>query len=165
MTEFSELGLSPQILQAVADSGYTTATPIQADAIPIALTGADVLADPRFEAPEHQNFRMLVQVFSSLGGGGDLPMAIELEDVGPGYRLGAAIKPVSGEAAGRALYCASHADNVYYCDGEGEANLLRFQGVKAGDEVLFTSYAGEQFKLGERELLLMREDDILAVIG
>ena len=36
--------------------------------------------------------------------------------------------------------------------------------VKAGDRILFTSYAGEQFKLGDRELLLMREDDILAVI-
>jgi chaperonin GroES len=36
--------------------------------------------------------------------------------------------------------------------------------VKVGDRVLFTSYAGEQFKLGERELLLMREEDILAVI-
>ena len=37
--------------------------------------------------------------------------------------------------------------------------------VKAGDRVLFTSYAGEQFKLGDRDLLLMREEDILAVIG
>jgi len=37
--------------------------------------------------------------------------------------------------------------------------------VKPGDRVLFTSYAGEQFKIGTRELLLMREDDILAVIG
>jgi chaperonin GroES len=36
--------------------------------------------------------------------------------------------------------------------------------VKAGDRVLFSSYAGDQFKLGERELLLMREEDILAVI-
>ena len=30
--------------------------------------------------------------------------------------------------------------------------------------MLFTSYAGEQFKLGDRELLLMREEDVLAVI-
>jgi chaperonin GroES len=37
--------------------------------------------------------------------------------------------------------------------------------VKSGDRVLFTSYAGEQFKIGTKELLLMREDDILAVIG
>jgi chaperonin GroES len=36
--------------------------------------------------------------------------------------------------------------------------------VKVGDRVIFTSYAGETFKIGEDELLLMREDDILAVI-
>ena len=43
MTEFTELGLSPAILKAVADTGYTTATPIQAQAIPVALAGQDVL--------------------------------------------------------------------------------------------------------------------------
>ncbi|MGQ3067679.1 MAG: DEAD/DEAH box helicase [Brevundimonas sp.] len=43
MTEFSQLGLSPTTLQAVADTGYTTATPIQAQAIPVALAGRDVL--------------------------------------------------------------------------------------------------------------------------
>ncbi len=43
MTEFSQLGLSPPTLQAVADTGYTTATPIQAQAIPVALAGRDVL--------------------------------------------------------------------------------------------------------------------------
>ena len=43
MTDFSELGLSPATLQAVADTGYTIATPIQAEAIPVALQGRDVL--------------------------------------------------------------------------------------------------------------------------
>ncbi|GLK50080.1 DEAD/DEAH box helicase [Brevundimonas intermedia] len=43
MTEFSQLGLSPTTLQAVADTGYTTATPIQEQAIPVALAGRDVL--------------------------------------------------------------------------------------------------------------------------
>ncbi len=37
--------------------------------------------------------------------------------------------------------------------------------IKAGDKVLFTSYAGDTFKLGDRELVLMREEDILAVLG
>ena len=37
--------------------------------------------------------------------------------------------------------------------------------VKPGDRVVFTSYAGEAFKVGDDELLLMREDDILAVLG
>ena len=36
--------------------------------------------------------------------------------------------------------------------------------MKVGDRVLFTSYAGETFKVGDEELLLMREEDILAVI-
>ena len=36
--------------------------------------------------------------------------------------------------------------------------------VKEGERVLFTSYAGESFTVGDDELLLMREDDILAVI-
>ena len=43
MTQFSELGLSPEVLRAVADTGYETATPIQAQAIPVALTGRDIL--------------------------------------------------------------------------------------------------------------------------
>ena len=43
MTEFSQLGLSATTLKAVADTGYTTATPIQASAIPVALAGRDVL--------------------------------------------------------------------------------------------------------------------------
>lgn len=36
--------------------------------------------------------------------------------------------------------------------------------VKVGDRVVFNSYAGETFKVGDQELLLMREDEILAVI-
>ena len=36
--------------------------------------------------------------------------------------------------------------------------------IKIGDRVVFSSYAGDEFKLGERKLLLMREEDILAVL-
>jgi superfamily II DNA/RNA helicase len=43
MTSFSDLGLSPEVLKAVADTGYDTATPIQVQAIPVALQGRDVL--------------------------------------------------------------------------------------------------------------------------
>ncbi|HEY1073399.1 DEAD/DEAH box helicase [Brevundimonas sp.] len=43
MTEFTKLGLSATTLKAVADTGYTEATPIQASAIPVALAGRDVL--------------------------------------------------------------------------------------------------------------------------
>ncbi len=40
---FSELGLSPKTLEAVTAAGYTTPTPIQAEAIPPALQRRDVM--------------------------------------------------------------------------------------------------------------------------
>jgi len=40
---FAELTLSPKVLAAVEAAGYTTATPIQSAAIPIAVAGRDVL--------------------------------------------------------------------------------------------------------------------------
>jgi superfamily II DNA/RNA helicase len=41
--KFADLGLSPEVLGAVADAGYETPTPIQAQAIPTVLMGRDVL--------------------------------------------------------------------------------------------------------------------------
>ena len=37
--------------------------------------------------------------------------------------------------------------------------------VKVGDKVLFGKYAGTGVKVSGEELLVMREDDLLAVIG
>ena len=38
-------------------------------------------------------------------------------------------------------------------------------GVKVGDKVLFTSWAGNEIKVEEEEFLLMGEDDILGVLS
>jgi superfamily II DNA/RNA helicase len=43
MIKFTDLSLDPAVLQAVQDAGYETPTPIQAQAIPPALEGRDVL--------------------------------------------------------------------------------------------------------------------------
>ena len=40
---FAEIGLHPSILQAVADTGYTIPTPIQAQALPSIMAGNDVM--------------------------------------------------------------------------------------------------------------------------
>jgi chaperonin GroES len=37
--------------------------------------------------------------------------------------------------------------------------------LKEGDRVIFAKYAGTEFKLGGEELLILRESDILAVVG
>src|SRR5206468_13013762 len=41
---FDPLGLTPELLRAVADQGYTEPTPVQREAIPIVLAGRDLLA-------------------------------------------------------------------------------------------------------------------------
>lgn len=49
--------------------------------------------------------------------------------------------------------------NGRYVDGK-----LHPLQVKVGDEVLFGKYAGTSFKLNEKELLVMREEDVMGVI-
>ena len=41
---FKQLGLSPVLCTTVAKLGYTTPTPIQAQAIPVGLQGRDLMA-------------------------------------------------------------------------------------------------------------------------
>ena len=42
--QFTDLGLNESLLKAVKEQGYTTPTPIQAQAIPVVIEGRDVLA-------------------------------------------------------------------------------------------------------------------------
>ena len=42
--KFTELGLAPEILRSIAEHGYETPTPIQAQAIPLVLAGHDLMA-------------------------------------------------------------------------------------------------------------------------
>ncbi len=43
-TCFADLNLAPEILKALAESGYITPTPVQAQAIPIVIEGCDLMA-------------------------------------------------------------------------------------------------------------------------
>ena len=40
---FAELGLHPDVVAALADVGYETPSPIQAETIPVMLSGTDLL--------------------------------------------------------------------------------------------------------------------------
>lgn len=37
--------------------------------------------------------------------------------------------------------------------------------VKRGDRILFGKYSGNEVRLGDKEYLIMREDDVLAIIS
>ena len=47
MTAFTQFELDPALLEAVADLGFENATPIQAETIPLLLSGKDVIAQAR----------------------------------------------------------------------------------------------------------------------
>jgi len=44
INQFDALGLAPELVKALTASGYTTPTPIQTQAIPVALAGSDLMA-------------------------------------------------------------------------------------------------------------------------
>jgi len=63
---FEELGLSAPLLKAVAEAGYTTPTPIQAQAIPAVLSGGDLLAGAQTGTGKTAGFTLpLLQHLSS----------------------------------------------------------------------------------------------------
>jgi chaperonin GroES len=52
--------------------------------------------------------------------------------------------------------------------GPGKANengTLQPMGVRPGDKVLFGKYSGQEFKMDNEDLLHMREDDIIGIVG
>lgn len=74
---FSDLGLQPELLRAVADKGYDTPTPIQAKAIPAVLSGRDVLAGAQTGTGKTAGFVLpLLQLLGAAQG--RLPRALVL---------------------------------------------------------------------------------------
>ena len=78
---FSDLGLLPELLRAVADKGYDTPSPIQAQAIPAVLAGRDVLAGAQTGTGKTAGFVLpILQRLIAEGtqGGGRAPRALVL---------------------------------------------------------------------------------------
>ena len=45
-----------------------------------------------------------------------------------------------------------------------EDGTVRKMGIKAGDRILFTKYSGNEIKIDGTEHLILREDDVLAMV-
>jgi hypothetical protein len=98
------------------------------------ITVQDLLTDPAFDAPEYMLMKMIAGIMAGQGSM-DMAYAVEVKGLPEGYRLGAGLQLKTGDAAGRQLYCIGSVGDVFACDGHGEANLMRFNGVKVGDEI------------------------------
>ncbi|MDT7551339.1 MAG: hypothetical protein QOE84_3733 [Actinomycetota bacterium] len=122
--------------------GHDAPQHVQDDLIDVQATVKRVItartfieAPEEFSEPKWELLKTMVTLMAGTGEGLDLPVAVELEGLSGGYRLGAGLKVVSGEAAGRQLYAVQVVDDVFQGDGVGEANLLRFSGVQVGDTI------------------------------
>ncbi|HEX3793109.1 MAG TPA: tannase/feruloyl esterase family alpha/beta hydrolase [Acidimicrobiales bacterium] len=98
------------------------------------VTVRELISDPTFDAPEYLLMKTMAGIMAGEAGM-DMAYAIEVKGLPEGYRLGAGLQLQSGEAAGRQLYCIGTAGDLFACDGHGEANIERFNGVQAGDEI------------------------------
>jgi chaperonin GroES len=46
-----------------------------------------------------------------------------------------------------------------------DGGKLVAMGVKVGDKILFGKYSGQEFKLDGKDLLHMREDDVIGIVA
>jgi superfamily II DNA/RNA helicase len=77
---FDALGLDPQILKAVADSGYTTPTPIQAQGIPYVLQRRDVIGIAQTGTGKTASFTLpMIEMLSRGRSKARMPRALVLE--------------------------------------------------------------------------------------
>ena len=68
MKNFSDLGLSDELLRAVTDKGYTTPSPIQAQAIPAVLKRKDVIAAAQTGTGKTAGFTLpMIQILDETG--------------------------------------------------------------------------------------------------
>ncbi|MGY8994719.1 MAG: DEAD/DEAH box helicase, partial [Rhodospirillales bacterium] len=77
---FSELGLSDELLRAVIDAGYTTPTPIQREAIPHVLRGRDVLGCAQTGTGKTASFTLpMIEVLAAGRARARMPRSLILE--------------------------------------------------------------------------------------
>jgi hypothetical protein len=123
------------------------------------LYARDLIDGAQFQGHEYAQLRGMAALFASMHNMWDIPLAVELDHVPEGYRLGVGLRLVSGAATGRQLYALQAVGNVFLCDGEGEASNRRFSGVLPGDEVHVDNHAFLAYCYAYRHHLTSAEVD------
>jgi len=78
--QFSDLGLSEDLLRAVSDAGYSEPTPIQAEAIPYVLMGRDILGCAQTGTGKTASFTLpMIDILAQGRGKARMPRSLILE--------------------------------------------------------------------------------------
>src|SRR5206468_6187485 len=150
---FSELGLSPELLQAVSEAGYTIPTPIQQQAIPHVQRGRDVLGCAQTGTGKTASFVLpMVDMLAAGRARVRMPRSLILE---PTRELATQV------AASFELYGKHHRLTMALLIG-GESFTDQERKLDRGVDVLIAT-PGRLLDLYERGKILMNDVKILVI--
>ncbi|HLI20056.1 MAG TPA: DEAD/DEAH box helicase [Stellaceae bacterium] len=150
---FEDLGLSPEVLKAVEDAGYTAPTPIQEQAIPYVLMGRDVLGCAQTGTGKTASFTLpMIDILAAGRARARMPRSLILE---PTRELAAQV------AESFDVYGKYHKlDQALLIGGESFADQERK--LDRGVDVLIAT-PGRLIDLYERGKILLSDVKILVI--
>ena len=150
---FTDLGLSPEVLRAVSDVGYVEPTPIQAQAIPYVLMGRDVLGCAQTGTGKTASFTLpMIDIMASGRARARMPRSLILE---PTRELASQV------AENFELYGKYHKLSMALLIG-GESFTDQLKKLDRGVDVLIAT-PGRLLDLFERGKILMSDVKILVI--
>ena len=150
---FSDLGLSEDVLRAVADAGYTTPTPIQEKGIPVILMGRDILGCAQTGTGKTAGFTLpMIDILAAGRAKARMPRSLILE---PTRELAAQV------AKNFEIYGKYHKlTKALLIGGESLGNQIKI--VDRGVDVLIAT-PGRLLDLFERGRLLLTDVKVLVI--
>ena len=150
---FSDLGLSEDVLRAVADAGYVEPTPIQQQAIPVVLMGRDVLGCAQTGTGKTAGFTLpMIDILAAGRARARMPRSLILE---PTRELAAQV------AEAFEVYGKHHKLNKALLIG-GESMTDQMRVLDRGVDVLIAT-PGRLLDMFERGRLLLNDVKILVI--
>ena len=150
---FSDLGLSPEVLRAVEDAGYKQPTPIQEQAIPYVLMGRDVLGCAQTGTGKTASFTLpMIDILASGRARARMPRTLVLE---PTRELAAQVSEAFD------VYGKYHKLNQALLIG-GESFTDQERKLARGVDVLIAT-PGRLIDLFERGKILLSDVKILVI--
>ena len=150
---FADLGLSPEVLKAVEESGYTTPTPIQEKAIPYVLMGRDVLGCAQTGTGKTAGFTLpMIEILASGRARARMPRSLIIE---PTRELAAQV------AENFERYGKYHRLSMALLIG-GESFVDQEKSLDRGVDVLIAT-PGRLLDLFERGKILLADVKVLVI--
>ncbi|MGH7008393.1 MAG: DEAD/DEAH box helicase [Stellaceae bacterium] len=150
---FSDLGLSPEVLRAVEDAGYKQPTPIQEQAIPYVLMGRDVLGCAQTGTGKTASFTLpMIDILASGRARARMPRTLVIE---PTRELAAQVSEAFN------VYGKHHKLNQALLIG-GESFTDQERKLDRGVDVLIAT-PGRLIDLFERGKILLSDVKILVI--